>query len=302
MNEDEVLKDLMEDHKDDIQPAKDNIDNEVDDNRGDRSQDKSSDEVDGADDSAKDEPIQPSGDKGTEDEDEDEKNKTDAAESDDSQDSEIERVGEKKDANYRIRQLVEKQKELERKLAEKEEAEQKAKDAQENPVYTLDDFIGTLDEDGEPLTDREAKARFQAWEANYKLKEFQRESAMKEERQQLDELQRNTADGFSKFPEFDQNSDKYDAELAIMAGEMIQPSLIYNQAGQITGCKINPSAVFSKLHKLKYDKPAVKVNNIPSDDTKAISSQQVNKSSPKYEPGFRGEVDKELDKLIGKGK
>lgn len=302
MGDDELVEKLMEEHKDDFAPAEKDVTNEGNPDGGDNGNDNAKNEDDGAKDSPKDTDLQPSGS-----EDEEEKGKPgegtpEPTEPDDSDDPKIEPVGEKKDANSRIRQLLEEKKELAFKLAEKEEAERKALEAKEDPVYTLDSFIGTLDDNGDPLTDTEAAARFAAWEADYKYRQLEKQTLLKDQQNVLIGLQRQTSEAFVKFPEFDMTSDQYDEKLASIANEMFEAGLVYDKVGRVVGSKINPAELLEKLHDIRAEQKVTKVNNLPADDGKIISSQQVNKNVNKYAPGFRGEVDKELDKLIEKEK
>jgi hypothetical protein len=302
MQDKELINKLMEEHADDFESVEKNLNDEGNDAGGDNSQDKSDDASTGTEDSSKDNDVQPPSDETEKKEAESGADEAGPAKPDDSQNPEIEPVGEKKDANSRIRQLIEKNKEMERKLAEKEEAERKEREAKEDPIYTIDDFVGTVDENGDPLSEGEAKARFKAWESDYKLRQFQKEQVLKEQQQTLISLQRETADAFTKFPEFDINSDSYDEKLAGLANKMFEAGLQYDNAGRIIGSKVNPGQLLAELHELRSATPKVtRVNNLPSEDSKIVSSQQVNKSAPKYQPGFRGEVDKEIDNLIKKG-
>jgi hypothetical protein len=320
----------MEDHKDDFATddtgtTDTSTDNQDSDGGGDKSADNAEDADAGTEDSAEDDKSESDAGEGGEKEDETETGEAGSTESDDSGESDAEPVGEKKDANSRIRQLNEKQKallaekeaivaekeELARKLAEKEEAERKIADLADDPVYTVDDFIGTLDENGDILTDGEAKARFAAWEADYKLRQYEKRQVLKEQQTAVLKLQSETKEAFTKFPEFNANSDKYDPELAGIANEAFRAGLIYADGHDgtkegddnfIIGSRINPGELLAKLHKLRAkETPVTKVNNLGDDNGKVVSSQQVNKKVNQYAPGFRGDVDKEIDKLIKKG-
>jgi len=311
--EDEIIAKLTEEHKDDIAPADAGTDDKADDGGGDNSQDNAKDEVSGTDDSDKDGELQPKGDETGEDTEKPETRENKSDESNDKVDSEAGGVGEKKDANSRIRQLNEEKKqiaaekkELEEKLAEKIEAERKVADLAEDPVYEIDDFVGTLDENGDMLSDGEAKARFKAWEADYRLRQYEKKQVLKEAQDTVIKLQSATVEAFTKFPEFDQKSDIYDPELAEIANEAFRAGLTY-QTGHdgddnfINGSRINPTQLLEKLHNLRAKQAApTKVNNLGDDNGSVVSSQQVNKKANKYAPGFRGEVDAEIDKLMAK--
>lgn len=318
MAENEIVEKLMEDHKDDFEPTNASTDDTGSDSGGDNSEDNPKDAAPGTDDSDKDGELQPDGDKTGKDTGEPEKGEDGADESDGGNDTGTEGVGEKKDANSRIRQLNDEKKailaekeELAQKLAEKEEAERKINDLVDDPVYKVEDFIGTLDENGDMLTDGEATARFRAWESDYKLRQYEKQQVLKENQDTLIKLQSETKEAFTKFPEFNQHSDKYDPDLAAIANEAFRAGLIYSKGHDgtkegddkyIIGSRVNPGPLLEKLHNLRTKNSTVtKVNNLGDDNGSVVSSQQVNKKVNQYAPGFRGEVDAEIDKLIKKG-
>lgn len=319
MPEDEIVKQLVEEHKDDFEPTIPSIDDQGGDSGGDNGEDTSSDAPVGDDDSDKDIELQPESDEAGEDAKKSEEGSDEPDGDDGGEDAGTESVGEKKDANSRIRQLNEEKKRLaeekealaeekrliEEKLAEKERREREVAEEAEDPVYTVDDFIGTLDENGDMLSDGEAKARFKAWEADYKLRQYEKREVMKQEAETLLKMQAETKDAFDRFPEFNAKSDKYDKDLADIANEAFRAGLIYKAGHEgddnyIIGSKVNPGELLEKLHnKFAKKEPVVtKVNNLGDDDGPVISSQQVNKKVNQYAPGFRGEVDKEVDKIL----
>jgi len=318
MPEDDLTKKLIEEHGDDFPaddtPSDTGVNDEGNDNGGDNGEDNTEDAPSGDEDNSKDSDVESSDDESSEERDEPEKDEDKPGESDDSDEPGAERVGEKKDANSRIRQLNEEKKrleeekrEIEKRLLEKEAAELRAKDEIDDPVYTEDDFIGSLDEEGNVLSDGEAHSRFLAWQADYKLRQYEKLQVLKEEQQTLLELQSQTKEAFTKFPEFNQSSDKYDPELAAVANEALRAGLIYKEGHEgddnfIIGSRIHPGQLLERLHKVRYkdDKPVTKVNNLGDDNGSMVGSKQVNKRINKYAPGFRGEVDKEIDKLINK--
>lgn len=300
-----LLQELTEEHESDINPPETGTDDKGNDAGGDQSTDNTKDAPDGDEDNS-DDGDDKSDDLGVdEDEEKSGEDEDEPAQPDDSEDTPAEPVGEKKNAESRIRQLIEEKKALEEKYAEKIAAERKQQDLAEDPVYKLEDFLGTVDEDGEVLSDGEANARFRAWESDHKLRGYQKAQVMKEQAETLVKLQSETKEAFTKFPEFDQGSDKYDEDLADIANEAFSAGLIF-QAGHegdnnyIIGSRINPGQLLEKLHN-KYAKEAAtvtKVNNLGDDSGTVVSTRQVSKRVNKYAPGFQGEVDKELDKLI----
>ena len=319
MPEDETVAKLIEEHKDDFPAADTGADDQADTSGGDIGDDKPKDEVAGATDSGKDDeaelpdPEKPAG------EEESGEDKAEPVKSDDIIDAGAEPVGEKKDANSRIRQILEEKKqiqaekdELAKKLAAKEIEERRINDLAEDPIYTVDDFIGTLDEQGEVLSDREATARFRAWDADYKLRQYQKREVLKEQQDTLIKMQSETQEAFTKFPEFNKHSDVYDKDLADIANEAFSAGLIYSKGHDgsqdgddafIIGSRVNPGQLLEKLHKLRAkEDPITKVNNLGDDAGPVVSSQQVNKKATKYAPGFRGEVDAARDQLIKGGK
>lgn len=319
----DIEEKLIEEHKDDFvaddqadnQSDNTSVDDKGDADGGDNSQDKPEDAPDGDVDNSKDDEAESSDKEDGEDGQEAPEGEDKSGEPDDSQDAEVERVGEKKDANSRIRQLNEEKKRLEeekrqieQKLAEKEAAERREIELSEDPVYELDDFIGTLDEDGNPLTDGEAVARFRAWEADYKYRQLQKHLVLKEQQDALLQLQSQTKEAFTKFPEFNASSDKYDPELASIANEAFKAGLIYQDGHEgddryIVGSRIHPGELLEKLHKLRIqDTKVTKVNNLGDDNGTVIGTQQVTKKVNQYAPGFRGEVDKQIDQLIKENK
>ena len=304
---DKLLQELTEDHSD-LEPIEAGADDKDNGAGGDHGDDKSDDASDGdQDDSDKEDSS------GADDAADDEAgsdDKEDGAESDESDDSEdagTKPVGPKKNRDTRIEQLLKEKKELEEKYAAKIAEENKQKELTEDPVYKVEDFIGTLGEDGEMLTDTEAKARFDAWNADYKLRQYQKTQVMKEQAETLISLQRETKEAFTQFPEFDQNSDKYDEELSDIANEAFMAGLIYapgheGDVNYIIGSRINPGQLLTKIHNkyFKEEEPVTKVNNLGDDSGQSVVStkQVTKKSGTKYAPGFQGEVEKELDKLI----
>lgn len=311
----DIEQKLIEEHEDDFatdnQADNTSTDDKGNDNGGDNSQDKSEDASNGDVDNSKNDEAESSDNEDGEDGQEASEGEDKSGESDDSQDTKTERMGEKKDANSRIRQLNEEKKRLEEekrqieeKLAEKEAAERREIELAEDPVYTLDDFIGTVDENGDPLTDGEATARFRAWEADYKYRQLQKQLVLKEQQDTLLQLQSQTKEAFTKFPEFNASSDKYDPELASIANEAFRAGLIYQDGHDgddryIIGSRIHPGELLEKLHKLRIqDTKVTKVNNLGDDNGTVIGTQQVTKKVNQYAPGFRGEVDKEIDKLM----
>lgn len=313
MDDDILLKKLTGEHESEFTPTEEGNDDKGDGNRGDNSQDNSADEANRTDDSAKDHEIQSNGEESGKDDDKTETDKDKPVESDDSQDTRVEPVGEKKDANSRIRQLIEERKaveaekdELAKKLAEREEAERQAKELEDDPIYTIKDFVDSVDEDGELLTEREANLRFKAWESDYKMRQMQKEQLKKDNQATLINLQRETLDAFKEFPEFDDESDKYDEVLGALAGNLFEKGLIRDKSGNIIESRVNPRELLTALHSLRtpvQQSPVVtKVNKIEGEDSNMINSRQVNKMAPKYSSDFRGAVDKELDNLIKEGK
>lgn len=301
-----LLQDLMEDHSD-LESTETSIDDKDNGAGGDNGDDKPDDaptgdpddsnkeDPDGADDAADD--ASPK---------DDPEDGADADKPDDSEDAGAKPVGPKKNRDTRIEQLLKEKKELEEKYNEKIAEENRQKALADDPIYKVEDFIGTLGEDGEVLTDAEAKARFQAWEADYKYRQLQKTQEKREQLETLKSLQRETQDAFTKFPEFDQNSEEYDEELADIANEAFAAGLIFEPGHEgdndyIIGSRVNPGQLLTKIHNkyFKEEKPVTKVNNLGDDAGQpVVSSRQVTKKTDKYAPGFDGEVDKELDKLI----
>jgi len=309
---DKLLQELMEDHSD-LEPTEASTDDKDNGAGGDSGDDQSDDASDGdKDDSDKEDSSGTDDDSDDEASEDDSEDGTGSDESDDSENSDAERVGKKKDASSRIRQLNEEKKaleqekrQLEEKIAERVSAERKEQELADDPVYKEEDFIGTLGEDGEVLTDSEAKARFQAWQADFKLRQYQKTQVMKEQAETLVKLQGETKEAFTKFPEFNEKSDKYDADLAEIANEAFSAGLIFTPGHEgdnnyIIGSRINPGELLKKIHDKweAKEKPVTKVNNLGDDDGPVVSTKQVTKRTEKYAPGFQGEVDKELDKLI----
>lgn len=303
---DKLLAELAEEHSDDIETIETGDDNSGSDGGGDNGTDNTEDATDGSGDSAADDSAELPG---VPEPDSEEATGDDAAEStelDDSDDARTEQVGEEKNANSRIRQLLAEKKELEEKYNEKLDAERRQADLAEDPVYKLDDFLGTVDEDGEVLSDREAEARFKAWDADYKFRGLQKQQVLKEQQDTLISLQSETKSAFEKFPEFNSGSDSYDQELAEIANDHFRNGLIYapghdGDDNYIIGSRVNPGQLLERLHNLraKEEVKATKVNNLSDDTGPVVSSQQVSRKTAKYAPGFRGEVDKEIDKLMG---
>jgi len=303
---DKLLQELTEEHSD-LEPIETGADDKDNGAGGDNGDDNSDDATAGD----QDDPDQKDA-SGSDDEDDaeaesgDQADGADSDKSDDSEDAGAKPVGPKKNRDTRIEQLLREKKELEEKYAEKIAEETKQKELTEDPIYEVDDFIGTVGEDGEVLTDAEAKARFQAWDADYKLRQYQRTQVMREQAETLISLQRETKDAFDKFPEFNESSDKYDEELADIANEAFSAGLIYSPGHDgdndyIIGSRINPGQLLEKIHKkyFKEEAPVTKVNNLGDDGGQpVVSSRQVSKKAERYAPGFQGEVDQELDKLI----
>lgn len=308
MGEDkDILASLMEEHKDDFKDtavdtdSKDEVDTDV--------RDKSEDNTDGEDDGNKDT---------SSDDDTEQNDNKEQGDEDETRDVEEESTGDdgdekpkagsvdQKNANSRIRQLIEEKRKLEAELEEQRQKERKdqieAKRAKEDPVYTLDDFLGSEDDDGNLLSDNEAKAKYEAWKADKALRDYQREQTYKEARAQLIQMQVDTEKAYSEFPEFNPESDKYNPIVGEIAHDMFNSSMVKNEDGEVIGFEANPYDIIKKIHSAigqkTVDTPVTKVNNINSDDSKMINSRQVNSRAPKYASGFRGEVDKELDKLI----
>lgn len=309
---DKLLQELTEDHSD-LEPIEASSDDKDNGAGGDHSDDKSDDAPAGdKDDSDKEDSDRTDDAADDEDGSDDSEDGADADKSDDSEDADAERVGKKKDASSRIQQLVQEKKDLEEQKRQLEEKyskkiaeEQKQQDLADDPIYKLEDFIGTLGEDGEVLSDAEAKARFQAWEADKKLRDYQKGQVMKEQAETLVKLQSETKEAFEKFPEFNQNSDKYDKDLAEIANEAFSAGLIFATGHEgdnnyIIGSRINPGQLLEKLHNkwVQQEKPVTKVNDLGDGGGSVISTRQVTKKTEKYAPGFQGEVEKELDKLI----
>lgn len=308
---DKLLQELTEDHSD-LEPTQTGADDKDNGAGGDNGDDHADDAPAGNEDDSNKTSDESDDEDDSSDADDDSEDGVESNKPDDSNDPNPERVGKEKNASSRIRQLNEEKKaleeekrKLEEKYAEKVAEERKAQELEDDPVYKVEDFIGTLGEDGEVLTDGEATARFRAWEADYKLRAYQKGQVLKEQADTLVKLQGETKEAFEKFPEFNANSDKYDADLAEIANEAFSAGLIFAAGHEgdnnyIIGSRINPGQLLEKLHNkyFKEEKPVTKVNNLGDDDGPVVSSRQVTKKVDKYAPGFRGEVDKELDKLI----
>lgn len=301
MTEDELVKDLTEEINEELN----NTDKTEDDtDRGVQDKSDTEDEDAGSetdDDTPSDNDDKQDTEEDKPDESEDDSEGDDADDGSESGTEEVAGKDNKRNAETRLKELLEERKQWQQEKAELQQAQLKAQKAVEDPVYTLEDFIGSADPiTGEPMEKERAQERYDLWKTDYDKRQLEQNYYQETVTRSVSSLQDDTVKAFETFPEFNQNSKEYDQDLASLADDMFMANVITDTEGNVIGSKVSPYEILERIHNTyQVRKQAVKVNAPQGDGTpKGANSRQVGATKQKYEPTFQGEVDKAMDDLI----
>jgi hypothetical protein len=192
---------------------------------------------------------------------------------------------------------------LEQQLQEKETAVQRAKIAQEDPEYTIEDFTKVRDEDGNiiDLDPERAELAWRRWKDGYDARadernaEANRQAALEKAQSEYSEnIMRQSVEAYDslaglmdEYPELVSGSGKFDAEFAAIAMPIINDAIIYqpgtepgNAEGNksvIMGLNINPKKILDGMKKIQSTKRALPLNGL-NDNVEVRSNVNVRHS------------------------
>lgn len=177
--------------------------------------------------------------------------------------------------NQAIRELVARRNQARayRQQLEQEQAQQYQEtppEMQNQPLPTLEQIMQTENpETGDFFTEFEAKAVLQNLQLQQQLvgmQEAQEQAAYEAQVSASISGMSSDADrALRDFPEFDPESDKYDAELDAEVDKFLQGMLIYDNAGNLIGSLESIYQLYQSFHKARGEKPKRTVINDAGD-------------------------------------
>ena len=177
--------------------------------------------------------------------------------------------------NQAIRELVARRNQARayRQQLEQEQAQQYQEtppEMQNQPLPTLEQIMQTENlETGDFFTEFEAKAVLQNLQLQQQLvgmQEAQEQAAYEAQVSASISGMSSDADrALRDFPEFDPESDKYDAELDAEVDKFLQGMLIYDNAGNLIGSRESIYQLYQSFHKARGEKPKRTVINDAGD-------------------------------------
>lgn len=177
--------------------------------------------------------------------------------------------------NQAIRELVARRNQARayRQQLEQEQAQQYREtppEMQNQPLPTLEQIMQTENpETGDFFTEFEAKAVLQNLQLQQQLvgmQEAQEQAAYEAQVSASISGMSSDADrALRDFPEFDPESDKYDAELDAEVDKFLQGMLIYDNAGNLIGSRESIYQLYQSFHKARGEKPKRTVINDAGD-------------------------------------
>lgn len=186
------------------------------------------------------------------------------------------------------KEALERAEEAERKLRESTLAQEQAKIAQEDPEYTIEDFMKVRDEYGDIIDlDRDqAELAWRRWKDGYDQRQEERQakanyeaSQREREEAQTRKLMQDSADAYDtlaglmdEYPELVSTSGQYDPDFANKAMPIINEAIQYlegtepgNPEGKqpvIVGLRINPKTILSAMKDIREAKRNLPLNGI----------------------------------------
>lgn len=177
--------------------------------------------------------------------------------------------------NRIIRELVAKRNETRayRQQLEQEQAQQYQEtppEMQNQPLPTLEQIMQTENpETGDFFTEFEAKAVLQNLQLQQQItvmQEAQEQAAYEAQvSASISGMSLDADRALRDFPEFDPESDKYDAELDAEVDKFLQGMLIYDNAGNLIGSRESIYQLYQSFHKARGEKPKRTVINDAGD-------------------------------------
>ena len=178
--------------------------------------------------------------------------------------------------------------ELRQKLEQATQEQFKSKAAQEDPEYTIEDFLKVRDEEGNILDlDRnQAELAWRRWKDGYDARSEQRNAEinrqMTQQRQQeerAEQIMRSSVQAYDhlanmmdEFPELVSSSGKFDEDFAAIAMPIINDAIVYapgtepgNQAGNkaiIVGLKVDPKKIIAAMKGIREEKRSLPLNGV----------------------------------------
>ena len=186
-------------------------------------------------------------------------------------------------ATGRIKELAREKNEWKEKYEELRAQAQEEKIAKEDPKYTIEDFAKVTDADGleVELTETEQELEFLKWEKGYNQRAAEREANERSEMAKFTGIYDDIALAMEKYPEFDEESDKYDADISAKALKLINRASTYNEQGELISMSISPLEIVETIASLGTKKAAptaVAVNKIKATRPAGVSSRVVKSS------------------------
>lgn len=186
------------------------------------------------------------------------------------------------------RQAEQRAEELEKKLQERERETEQAKIAQEDPEYTVEDFMKVKDREGNiiDLDKDQAELQWRRWKDGYDDRAAERQAKANQEAKAQEESEESTrqlmkqsveaydslAQLMDEYPELVSTSDKFDADFAAKAMPVIQEAIQYLEGTEpgnaeektpvIIGLKINPKTILEALKGINTQKRSLPLNGV----------------------------------------
>ena len=228
-------------------------------------------------------------------------------EGEEDEDTEVKRPGKSNpEIERRFQRLTEEKRErdqriaeLERQLQETSQQYQQAQIAQEDPEYTIDDFRKVRDDEGNiiDLDEDRAELAWRRWKDGYDQRaaerqaEAQRQQTMEQYQQAIEQrLMQKSVEAYDtltsladEYPELNENSPKFDQELASEVMPIIRKMVEYQEGTEpgnpqglqpvITGMKMNPRDILGVINRIRQAKRSLPLNGI---DDNVESRSNVN--------------------------